>query len=615
MFAGNLRRFSRNGIVIVLASASTAICFHSQAEMANPRLVPSKSAYVVSLPDAPTFWSAWKKNALYDTWKKFMDLPEVDSRMANFRKELGVIESSLGYKLDGDTMSQIFKSVDVYVVNSTTAKGPVAGAALKISDPEKLNKLIDLAEKAAAEATREAGEDKAAGDKEAKDNGNSGADDENSTNTSISKTDSGTSSSVVVTNYKGVAVKKLDTSQEGTSIYYAETDSMLLVTNNEKEEQNLIDRVKGSTSDSFEGNADYQKINTALVAKNGEAYMFGNQTEALSMQNNSASDAAFGDMIKKFVKEISPISIYGVAIKVEPKKVSSYSYGLLADNTSDSLAVKYPGDKPLGCLAFVPAKTMVAMGYSLFDASGIYNMLDGIAKKSGNKSIDQNISTAELVLGFSVKNDLLPALGNEISLAINAVKFGTREKGVDATLIFSVKDKAKMNKVVKGIEHAATNAMAAHSEDKSDSKDKKSVKKADTEAFKDLKVGDTTARYLEIPAIAGLSPGYAITDNYLVIGSTKEGLKAALEAKSSGTNLPSSDALKALAPAISTNANMFQYWDFANIWSTGSSILDQLPIAKDAGKYVDLLKVMKTSASNSHVEGGALVNQSVLVLE
>ena len=157
---------------------------HVSAEVANPGIIPSNCAYIVSVPDTPAFWSAWEGNALYGSYKKVMESDDIQEKTANFRKELGIIESSLGFKIDGKTLSSIFGSADAYFV-PRTGKPRIEGVAiLKITDEDKLNKLIDLAEKAAMQAAA--------------------ADDES---TDTESTDKSTSGPIQESEYQGVAIK------------------------------------------------------------------------------------------------------------------------------------------------------------------------------------------------------------------------------------------------------------------------------------------------------------------------------------------------------------------------------------------------------------------------
>src|SRR5690606_37102569 len=146
------------------------------------------------------------------------------------------------------------------------------------------------------------------------------------------------------------------------------------------------------------------------------------------------------------------------------KEIRSYSHGIMSADAGDTLAAKNPGDKPLTVVNYIPASTILVFATSLLESGTIYNMITDAA----GDQVDQQLQGAELMLGFSVKNDFIPALGNEFAFALNSIKMSGSMPSVDGALIFSVRDKAKMQKVLSGLERLATNAMAGQTADSDD---------------------------------------------------------------------------------------------------------------------------------------------------
>jgi hypothetical protein len=247
------------------------------------------------------------------------------------------------------------------------------------------------------------------------------------------------------------------------------------------------------------------------------------------------------------------------------------------------------------------------------------------------------------MLGFSVKNDLIPALGNEVALGVNSVKISGGSPSVDAALVLSVRDKAKMQKVLDGLQKLATNAMAAQSSSASDTEsDSKtgstdqggaddegskkssgsagSAKKATSSAkeqtagFKELKVGDKTIHYVDSPSLFGMTPGYVLDGDFLVVGSTKEAMQSAMEVKSSNKSIAESDALKALGPRITTTGNVFQYLNFNGIWTTADAFAKTM-LNPTLATGFEAIKVLKTAAGVSSLKDGAVVSEGVVLLQ
>ncbi|MGI8905712.1 MAG: DUF3352 domain-containing protein [Candidatus Sumerlaeaceae bacterium] len=634
----------------VIGAVAASLCLGYtapvQAQVGNPSLIPATSAYVVSVPDTKALWNAWKGNAIYESYKKVMEDPEIAEKLGSFNKELKTIEDVLGYKLDGETMSSVFKNADIYVGPGENAGSHSAGAVLGVADKDKLNKLLDLGEKAAAAAVSEAAKSEADDTKSdskvdtsdkpaapaksgskatpAEKDGMGGADD---TETTKSDKASGPISSE---NYSGVTVKRF-ASGEDNEVYYAIAGDLLLLSNDRGEMKALVDRSKnsagGSTLQASEG---YKKISTALSSRKGEVYLFGSQKEAMEMQQGGSMDA-----LREITKQLSPVDSYGSSVKIEPKQISHYSYGILSTDTSSSLLQKHPGDKPLQAIGYVPAETLLAFATSLVDSELIYKLVTDAAGAAGNKSLDEQLKAAEGMIGFSVQNDFIPALGNEMALAVNSVQFGGNSPAVDAALVFGVRDKAKMQKVLDAVEKLASASMAnqagsvsePESSDKGDKggaedepKGKKTAAKKSgaakeqPAAFKQLKVGEATIHYTESPSLFGLTPGYVLDGDFLVIGSTKEAIQSAMQVKSGNKGLAESEAVKALGPRITTTGNIFQYFNFTGIWTTADMFAKTM-LNPTLAKGYEAIKVLKTAAGVSSVKDGAVVSEGVLLLQ
>ncbi len=580
----DLRRTRRTSATCAAVAAFALLgTYQASAEVANPNLVPTDSAYIVSVPDAPAFWAAWESNGLYGAYKNIMALPDVESKVANFRKELSIVETSLGFKLDGPTLSKIFSTVNVYMKPAKDGAESNVVGVLKVADQDKLNKLLDLGEKAAAQS--------AASDDDT--TGTTGADDADT-------------SPVVEADYQGVKIKSFKMGDDGANLVYANAGEFFVVGNEDAGIRQAIDRIKATSpaAGTVAQSEEYKKIDAALASEKGELYLYGNQALASSMQGTDSLPASLTGPIKAMMDDIAPLTYYGASVRFAPKEVSSYSYGILKEGSSETLLLKNPGDKPLGVLNYVPENTMLAMGTSLFDAPSIFKLATGAAKQAGS-DMDEKLKGAELGMGFSVKNDLVPALGNEVGFALNDVKFETLIPNVDATIILGVKDKAKMQKVVGGVERLATNAIAAKSDD------------SDTSAtgFSEEKVDGHTIKFMEMPSMAGLTPAFVLTDEYFIIGSSKDSIKNALQSKSSNKNLATSAVLKGLGHDVSANANVVQFANMSRIWDVAKQVTAAIPVAQSLSKYIKELEVIEAGGSISRVENGAAVGRGVLKLK
>jgi hypothetical protein len=581
----DLRRTRRKGLACAAVAAfATLAVMPALAEVANPNLVPAESAYILSVPNAPALWTAWEGNGLYDAFNKVKAMPEVQEQTSDFTKEMSIIESSLGFKLDGPTLSKTFSAVDIYAQPSGTKAVDVVGI-FKVADAEKVSKLLDLAEKAAAKS----------------------AESDDSSTTGTTDSDKATSA-VQEVDYNGVKIKAFKTGEDGaTRFVYARTGDFLLMAGNEDSLKKAIDRSKAATpgADTVAASEQYKKIDAVLAKEKGEVYVYGNQALSSKMSSGDMPSTLRGPL-ESLMSSMQPVTYYGGSVKISPKEIFAYSYGILKDGWESSLVGQNKGDQPLKVASYLPENTILAIATSLVDADSIAKFVTALASTTDEGSgLSDKVKSAEAALGFSVKNDLVPAIGNQVAFSLNNVEFGGLIPAVDATIIIGVKDKAKMAKVTGGIERLVTNMMAAKATDSETS----------APAFKSEEVDGQTIKYAEMQGLAGLTPGYVLTDEFLFIGSTKGALSGALKANSGGKNLAAGAALTKLGHGLSANANMIQYVDVSKILSIAKQVTAAIPAAKNAGKYIDAINVIDASGSTSRVEEGGVVGRGVLKLK
>src|SRR5690606_3530586 len=107
------------------------------------------------------------------------------------------------------------------------------------------------------------------------------------------------------------------------------------------------------------------------------------------------------------------------------------------------------------------------------------------------------ISKAEKKVGLSVKDDVIPAIGNEIAFSINDIRFTGFIPTVDVTLIVGVRDKAKMEKVTTQLEKLGQEALDKKNET-GGAADKTTIETAD--------VNGSSIKYLKANGLFGFSP-------------------------------------------------------------------------------------------------------------
>lgn len=629
------------GAIVAVSAAFAIVSGSAFGAESKAGIVPAKTAYFLSIPDVPALWTAWKNNALYQAYLKMMESPEMASKMEVINGQIKTIEDALGFPLNGETVSQVFKSADGYVMPGAKAGEATFGFVFSVADKQKLDKMIDLAEKAAASAAQN--DDSVTEPESGKSNEQTsapvekqpvtpsgGADDSDAptkteikkapsetgeTKTVVTATSTSAVSPVTSETYNGVTIKRFS-GHEDAETYYATAGELFLVSNDHTEIKGLVDRAKSpGGADSLAALPEYKKDTAALAGHEGELFVFTSQKAAREMR-----EARPGmEKLENLLQKMAPVDNSVVSVKIAPKEIASYSYSVLT-GTSESkvlrnLFEKNPGDKPLEIVNYAPANALFVAGTSLLDAGLYYDFFSDIMGVFGSPTgMDVQIKGIEDQIGFSIKDDLIPALGNEAAISVNDIKLGLGGgPNVDAALFFRVANKEKMTKVLQGIDKLVATLVAANSPDAT------THKSNSPEVLMGMKViteNGVTIKYMDIPNLPTVTPSYALDGDYLVVATTKDSIKNLLSIKSGKTEgLLGSDGYKQLGPRVTSTGNVFQMVNFQGVLKAATAALEMFPFGEGLKKYVEALKVLKTAGSSSQTKDGAIVSQGLLVLE
>lgn len=621
----------RQYMLAVTITGAILIPGRAAARVGNPNAVPASSAYVISVPDVPVLWTAWKANAIYEAFKKTMASPEMAPKMQAFNEQLKTIESALGFPLNGESLSKIFKSFDAYMTAGENAGQVTYGFVSEVTDRAKLEKLIGLAEKAAISAAAQAADESSTGtdsgieiedsDKKSptKRKSTTSTDDDNAaggadgteklvrvgpdTATTKSADAAGPVSSET---YKGVAIKRFSGGDD-SELFYAIVDTRFVASNSRAELNALIDRLKGgNTAETFAASEQYKAIEAGLAARAGEAFIFSNMKQAMEVGGEAKLQ-----FLENFMKRLAPVDFTGTSVKIDPKKVTAYGFAPLSTaeeaQAGRDWVRKNPGDKPMEIVNYTPAETLFVGATSLLDAKSVSDLFSGLMALSGGGSdIEKQLSQAEGTLGFSLKDDLVPAMGNELAFLLNSVKFGGGPlPSVDAAIIFRIQDKDRLNKVLAGIEKLV-GAMGAQAGGGA----------AANNALKTDKAGTATIKYMEVAMAPGYSPGYAIDGEYLIIATSKESIKGMVDAKGGKANgFTKSELYTRLQPNVSSTANGFSLVNFKGIWSTLKLVIQAFPMAQGISPFIEAASVLNVYGTSTTLKENAVITEAVLLLD
>lgn len=567
---------------IVFAAASL------QAAVAAPKLIPAKASMVLSIPDTAKLHRACLQSDLTQIVKQVIEASGAKDIIATSMGVLPEIEKELGFSLDGPTMTGMIPAVDIFVVSNGEDGKPTGGLIAKIGAPDKFSRFIAYWEKAAEKAAREAR-----------------AEDETTTGSAASEF-------ITTRSVEGTIVKHFSTAQ-GTDVFYATVDSHFVVVTEPELIAGVLSRAKSAKSEgSFASLDDFAKVEKVLDAKPGEIFVYQNHKAGADSPAKQPAMKKLQDLMR----DLTPQSLSGMAIALSKDSLRAYSYAPFSAGSENSfmrkLLERSAASGSLDILQFAPERAALAIATNAFDAPLFYDILRELAQAAaGNDKqadLDKQLKELEPVLGFSVKNDLIPSLGSEVGAVISSLSFSPMVS-VEGAVVVKIRDKEKIQRVLNALERMVDERTKAMMPPAGPDK----TKSAEI-AFKTAKEGDLSIRYLEIPPLPMFSPGYAFVGDYLLIATTKETIQNLAAVKNGKEkSLLASGKLDRVG-GITAKGISFGYINFApfldaveDVSAKAASGAEQLKAA------IQSLRKIRAGAGYVDCKDGAIVGESVLV--
>jgi hypothetical protein len=566
----------------------------AQAKLSAPAVIPAKATYVLSVPDTAAMVRSWNACPMSQATREILDVAGASQQLVLFAAIRPEIEKSLGFSLDVQTITSMMTGVDIFMLPGATNEAkPIVGLVAKIGDTDKFGRFLVYWEKAAAKAAAEA------------------ADKDAETSNPVQH-EFFTTSTV-----EGQLVKHFVTGKD-MDVYYAQVGAHFLVATDQDIIGGMITRAKGKeTAGGFDSATDFDKVEKVLSAHPGVVFVYQNGAAALRATEQNESMRKFA----KIMADLSPFAMSGSAVQMGADSIRFYSYAPFAAGSENSLMRKLleraSSTGSIGVLNFAPEKSILVVGTNTFDAYLIYDVVrDAIAAlNTSGKEVDLDAQLKELepIIGFSVKNDLLPALGKEIGVLVDSVD-ATVMVRVDAAIVLQVRDKDKMQKVLTAVERQITDKLkeqAASRAAKAGSTPQQDI------TFKTVKEGDVSIKYLDFPPLPSLSPGYAMVGDYLIFASTKETIQKLAAVKDGKEKGLIGSAELDKFQGVTPKGVSFGYVNLSKVWDTAKGVLSQggKTAGGNAERVLNALKSVRGCASSTTVENGAAVSQGLVLFE
>lgn len=541
------------------------------ADAANARLLPEDFAYVISAPDVPALWSALKTNPLAEGVAKLFKLPELVPQVEEIHRQLAAVEEGLGFKLNGDTLAAVAGALDLYARPGDRADTAAFGIAIRVTDEAKVAKLLDLLERAAMEA---------AGNRP-----------DSTTSTLLNP--------ITTAQYRELDIKTFDTERD-TDISYARSGDMLLISTDKADLQAMLDRqLDAAAEGGLDKSERFAAVNKALGPE-GHLFLYTNPKAANDME--ASLDPDMRDMARTMDKLI-PITVSAYAMTVTPERIHS-RYHSIFDEENDPLGLrelcaKYPPTGPLPTLVYAPADSLIIVATNLVDFGTLLNAVKLVASAAGGPSSSEMDSTLEefgTTLGFSVQGDLIPAFGHHFQFMLESIAITDSIPEVNAALVFSVADKARLEKVIKALEATASEAASSAG-----------AAAEGADLIKTMAMDGAEVKYLEIPLPGGYSPCYTVDGEFLLLATRTDAMKTLLATRAGGQNLATSDAITSAGPGITPNAQVLTYVNVGKLIDIARSALRGRPDSEEVVAILDAFRNLGIYADSMTSQDNAIV--------
>ena len=319
--------------------------------------------------------------------------------------------------------------------------------------------------------------------------------------------------------HNGHDIVKLKGTADASEVFYTIAGDVLALSAGTSDQniRDVIDLKKGTASNSLSKNADYQKAINSLSI-NGDLRMVIyidlskvtdlvkalpgagnvpiNLEETLGTMDSIAAAVGVGE---------------GVTLKIMFLKDKSKGSGLLDSWGKNPVKAKSPNLIHSGSILFSSSTSL--------DIGELWNNWKTNLNQESLAGFQQGITNFEEASGLNVEKDIISMIGNELAFVIHDVDLGGLFPFPKISLFLNVVDRQKASDVMEKLIDALI---------KLSSPEGVSAQPTISVGNEDYNGQKINFLSVQLPYQA-FSPSYAIIDDFLIIGSSKESIKSAID--------------------------------------------------------------------------------------
>lgn len=485
---------------------------------AAEKFIPQDSMLVFSIPDLPAAYGIFKQTPMYPAIQAFMELEKVKSNpdFQQFLLDRKTAEAELGIPLDVESLC------------GSLIRGATVAVNMQQENPDEAELAIAVVFKDAATAEKIL----AQFEKEAKKNAEE------------KPAEAGAATPQPQAAAQAVTRQKI----AGTDVLVIPADGLWACA---KGETLLIASNAGRMEKALNAGASAPITRKPVIGKAIEAlnptgpthwFVYANYSAFLEAAAKSDPQAAATlDQMKGMIGGLEMVAIGQLAVDHLSTQIYAPNPG--SDPYLAQMAKLYP-PADYKIRAFTPDSALVGFSSNQFDgASAFDKLMETLMKLSGaaagagqdaeaarqmmRQQLDQSLKQFETMMGFSLRDDLFAAIGPELAATFDTFQFNMLGGGapvVELTIACQIRDRAKLDKVLAGLEKTLTEQLPLLL---AGGMQQQPGMAPPAVTLKPFAEGSAAGKVLEMPQLMGYTPGWVLAGNYVIFGSTRESLARA----------------------------------------------------------------------------------------
>ena len=526
------RRLAANLIALALLAASF---IPVRAEhLVAPEMIPPDAVFVLSAPDTEGLWTAVKQTPLQPAMAAIFELPAFKNNpeFKDFLTDKTAAEKQLGFLLEPETlMSKVISGIDISIaMRKSDPTEPDLILSVKFKTAEAADKILKRIESEAAQAA-------------AKQDGDA---------TPVPGAPTPAAAGLKKQTIEGKTVFVYP----GSGMWLYQQKELMVFSTSE----GAMKKALSPMPKEHFGQSTIVRDGLAALGNPAQPHVFvyADFINFLKAVNSATNENAAALM--QLQNMAADVKIVGVGTAY-PDHVDFKLYMPKVTNEPimSELARLYPPSEQR-IAKLVPSGALLSITYNNIDGARIMDLLvkviseqsapkdpaastgPGTLRDSENAAVKAQIELAQMefekTMGFKLKEDLLAAVGPELGIVLDSIKFdpksGSPAPVVDLTVALKIKDKAKLDLILPKVQKYAEQEMSKMMEGADDSAAPSAPgatpKPKATVSMKDITVPGGSGKILALPQAPPYTPGWIVIGDYIVLGSTENALKRAAQA-------------------------------------------------------------------------------------